>query len=226
MSEFRVALYARVSTDDKGQDPGTQMEIIREIAERRGFVIEGEYIDYASGKDANRPKWKDVMRKAFERKIDGIMALRLDRVMRSVQHLSSTVEQLKTYNVKLIFSDFELDPGSPNSMLTLNLLSSIAEWERQIISARTREGLAHRKSKGVKLGPKFRDDIPLRTIAKLRVEGKGWKAISKETGIPKSTLLDRREQIEKIIVSMGSANVSVDEKGSADEGVKNDASDI
>lgn len=48
---FKVALYARVSTDDKGQDPYNQMDIIRPIAERRGYVIVGEYVDYASGRD-------------------------------------------------------------------------------------------------------------------------------------------------------------------------------
>lgn len=48
---FKVALYARVSTDDKGQDPYNQMDIIRPIAERRGYEIVGEYVDYASGRD-------------------------------------------------------------------------------------------------------------------------------------------------------------------------------
>lgn len=220
---MKVALYARVSTDDKGQDPGTQIDIIKEIAIRRGYEIEGEYVDYASGKDPNRPKWKDIMAKAAHHDIDIIMALRLDRIMRSVIHLSSTVEQLKTYNVKLMFTDFEFDPNNPNSVLTLNLLSAIAQWERQIISARTTEGLAHRKNKGVKLGNKFRDDIPFETIARMRIEGKGWKRISDEISIPKSTILGRREEIEKNIASLRndkSANVPMVEQGSAEEGSK------
>lgn len=199
-NKFRVALYQRVSTDDKGQDPYTQIGIIKEIAERRGYEIVGEFVDYASGKDPNRPQWKNVMQMAYQHKIEGIMALRVDRVMRSVQHLCAVIENLKAYNVALIFSDFQLDPNSPNSMLTVNILSSIQEWERQMISARTREGLAHRKAKGIKLGRKYRDDIPIRDIARLRAEGKGWKAIQKETGIPRSTLAEpnRRKQIDKL----------------------------
>lgn len=223
MTEPRVALYARVSTDDKGQDPTTQLDIIRDIAKRRGYIIEGEYIDYASGKDANRPKWKDIMTKAQHHDIDIIMALRLDRVMRSVVHLSSTVEQLKTYRVKLMFTDFEFDPENPNSVLTLNLLSAIAQWERQIISARTKEGLAHRKNKGVKLGNKFRDDIPIETIARRRLEGKGWKVISVEVDIPKSTILDRRAEIEEVMKTLskqGSVNVPVVGEGSAKGGIE------
>lgn len=65
------------------------------------------------------------MQMAYQHKIEGIMALRVDRVMRSVQHLCAVIENLKAYNVALIFSDFQLDPNSPNSMLTVNILSSI-----------------------------------------------------------------------------------------------------
>lgn len=46
-----------------------------------------------------------------------------------------------------------------------------------MIKARTREGLARRKAMGIKLGRKYREDIPIRDIARLRAEGKGWKAI-------------------------------------------------
>lgn len=45
----RVALYARVSTLDKGQDPETQLRPLREYAARRGFIIAAEYVDTASG---------------------------------------------------------------------------------------------------------------------------------------------------------------------------------
>lgn len=48
VSQKRAAIYAQVSTVDKGQDPETQMMALRDYAERRGFEIVGEYIDYAS----------------------------------------------------------------------------------------------------------------------------------------------------------------------------------
>lgn len=196
---MKVVLYARVSTDDKGQTPETQMDIIRRIAQERGYEIVGEYIDYASGKDANRPKWKEIMYLASTKQIDGIMALRVDRIMRSVLHLSNTIEQLTAYNVQLIFSDMTFDPSNPNSELVINMLSAIAQWERQMISARTREGLQHRKSKGVKLGKKRRDDVPITTVAKLRIEGQSWNAIARMVNIPRTTLNDRREDIESEI---------------------------
>ncbi len=51
----RVAIYARVSTFDKGQDPETQLLQLREYAQRRGFDVAGEYVDYATGTNEDRP---------------------------------------------------------------------------------------------------------------------------------------------------------------------------
>lgn len=199
---MRVALYARVSTDNHGQDPDNQLFILRDLAVNRGYEVVGEYIDFASGKDPNRPQWKTVMALANDRRIDGIFALRLDRVMRSVQHLCATINQLEAAHVKLIFSDMTFDPKDPNSMLTVNILSGIAQWERQINSARTKEGLEARKRKGVQLGKKRRDDIPVMQIARMRAEGISWYAISKTLDIPRTTINDRRKEIEDIIAEL------------------------
>lgn len=201
---MKVGLYARVSTEDKGQDPETQMDIIRDIAKKRGYEIEGEYIDFKSGKDANRPQWKKLMEKIETGEIQGIMALRVDRVMRSVIHLCTTMEIIKKHKAKLIFSDMEYDPDNPNSELTINFLSAIAQWERSMISQRTSEGMQHRKAQGQKFG-KSQRELPIHRIALMRINGMGWKAIAQELGIPKTTIIDRRkdieDEIEKIKVS-------------------------
>jgi len=213
---MKVSLYARVSTDDKGQDPETQMDIIREIAEKRGYEIEGEYTDYASGKDGNRPQWKLVIQKVKNHETQGIMALRLDRIMRSVKHLCETIDTLKDNEAKLIFSDMEFDPDNPNSALTINLLSAIAEWERQIISQRTKEGIAHRKSKGVKFGREQRD-IPIHTIALMRMRGMGWATISRELEIPRTTIKGREKdivaEIEKVSEKVGDSDRVSEKEG-------------
>lgn len=216
---MRVGLYARVSTENNGQDPETQMDIIREIATRRGYEIEGEYMDFKSGKDANRPQWKLLMEKIETEQIDGIMALRLDRVMRSVKHLCDTIAIIKKHNAKLIFSDMEFDPSNPNSQLTINILGAIAEWEREIISTRTREGMQHRIAKGQKFG-KAQRELPIHRIALMRINNMGWKAIAQELGIPKTTIIDRRADIESEIAQIkGSDNVPVVGEGSEREGV-------
>ena len=211
---MKVGLYARVSTDNKGQDPETQMDIIRDIAIKRGYEIEGEYMDFKSGKDANRPQWKILIEKVENGEIDGIMALRLDRVMRSVKHLCETIEIMRDHDAKLIFSDMEFDPKNPNSQLTINILSAIAQWEREIISTRTREGMQHRIAKGQKFG-KAQRELPIHHIALMRIKNMGWQSIAKELGIPKTTIIDRRKDIETEIASItGSDKVSIVGEGS------------
>ena len=173
-----VALYARVSTEDK-QHPEAQMELLREISKSRGYEIYGEFQDRASGKNDNRPMFKKMMEEAKKHRFDAIFAVRLDRVMRSVGHFENMVHQLMSYNVKLIFIDMEFDPNNPNSQLVIHMLSAIAEWERQIISMRVKEGLEHARNKGKKLGRKERDDIPIHSIALLRIKNMSWNEISK-----------------------------------------------
>ena len=72
-SNLRVALYARVSTLDKGQDPETQLIQLREYAKRRNFEIIGEFIDYASGTSEERKQYKLMMEAAKKRKIDVVL---------------------------------------------------------------------------------------------------------------------------------------------------------
>ena len=189
-----VALYARVSKED-GQTPENQLDILRDLAHRRGYTVAGEYVDRASGKDANRPEFAKLMDAARLHAFDAVMAVRLDRVMRSVIHLKEILGRLDVFNVGLILSDMEFDAKTPNGRLMINIVSSIAEWEREIISSRTREGLAHRRSKGVKLGRASRDDIPMHKIALLRIEGYSFERISEKVDVPKSTLMDRRHEI-------------------------------
>ena len=83
----RVALYARVSTLDKGQDPETQLGQLRDYAQRRNFDVIGEFIDYASGTTQDRVQYKLMMEAARKRKLDVVLVWRYDRFARSTQAL-------------------------------------------------------------------------------------------------------------------------------------------
>lgn len=79
----RVALYARVSTLDKGQDraanrPETQLRPLREYASRRGFQIQGEYVDTASGTTEERSQYHAMLELARKRKLDVVLVWRYD----------------------------------------------------------------------------------------------------------------------------------------------------
>jgi len=193
-----VAIYVRVST--RKQDKTNQLPRLREIAKNRGFEVFNEYSDEASAKDANRPGWKELMEDASNHRFDAILVTKLDRVMRSLVQLNITMSNLQTYNVKLICADIgEIDCSTPMGKVQMQIIGAIAEWEREIIVQRTKEGLEARKARGAKLGRKRRDDIPLDTIATLRMNGSSWNLISKDLRIPKATLMRRKPEVEDLI---------------------------
>ena len=57
----RAAIYARVSTIDRGQDPETQLRQLREYADRRGFAVLEEYVDHASGARQDRERYRAML---------------------------------------------------------------------------------------------------------------------------------------------------------------------
>lgn len=197
-----VALYARVST--KKQDEELQLPRLRRLAEARGLTVYREYQDEASGKDANRPAWKDLMADAQDGKFGTVMAVKLDRIMRSVVNLNNVLGQLEVYNVRLVTEDMgEIDPKKPNSKLIMQVIGAIAEWERETISQRTKDALEAKKAQGIRLGRKMQTDLPLKDIADDRMKGLSWNQISKKYRISKGTLFNRKDIIEGYIKEKG-----------------------
>ena len=195
---MKVAIYVRVSS--KKQDETNQLPYLRDIAKNRGFEVYREYSDEASAKDANRPGWKELMQDASEHRFDAILVTKLDRVMRSLVQLNITMNNLQAYNVKLICADIgEIDYTTPMGKVQMQIIGAIAEWEREIIVQRTKEGIEAKRARGVHLGRKRRDDIPIDTIATLRMSGCSWRAITRDLRIPKTTLMRRKPEVEEII---------------------------
>ena len=84
----RVAIYARVSTANHGQDIGMQTRELREYCERRGWTIADEYVDAGvSGAKDSRPELNRLMTDAHRRRFDAVIVWKFDRFARSVSHL-------------------------------------------------------------------------------------------------------------------------------------------
>src|SRR5262245_38511358 len=84
----RVALYARVSTKNNGQDPETQLIALREYAGARTLTIIDEYVDVGiSGAKDRRPQLDRLMADARRRRFDVVLVARFDRFARSTKHL-------------------------------------------------------------------------------------------------------------------------------------------
>ena len=140
------------------------------------------------------------MQDASERRFDAVLVTKLDRVMRSLVQLNITMEDLRSYGARLICADIgEIDPGSPMGKVQMQIVGAIAEWEREIIAQRTRDGIEARKARGVRMGRRRRDDVPISAAAALRMDGRSWAQISRDLRIPKTTLLSRKAEVEAAI---------------------------
>ena len=97
---MRVALYARCSTADQSVD--LQLDGLHEYVERRGMEIVDEYVDQGvSGAKAKRPELDRLLADAHRRRFDAVLVWKLDRLGRSLSHLSRIVEQLGSLDVDL-----------------------------------------------------------------------------------------------------------------------------
>ena len=166
---MRAALYARVSTpktdkkmtiagDRERQDPSTQLIKLRAFAQARGYEVHKEYVDRLSGKDSNRPSLDSMMEAAFRHEFDAILIVRLDRIMRSMANFAVLNEKLTGAGVGLICTDQLIDTTTPSGRLQQNILAAFAEYEREIIRERVKDGIARARAEGKPLGrPKVSD---------------------------------------------------------------------
>ena len=187
---MNAALYARVSTKDKGQDPEMQLTELREFAAKRGWQVAGEFVDVGvSGSKDSRPQLDAMMRLAKTRKLDVIAVWKLDRFGRSLRHLVDTLEELKAVGCAFVSLRDNLDLTTPAGRMMFHVIGAMAEFERELIRERVRAGLAHARSKGQKLGrPKIRRDRDKDTkvICKMRAEGDSYGEIAEALGRTKS----------------------------------------
>ena len=128
---MRVALYARVSTRDKDQDPEVQLHPLRAYAAARGWRPT-EYVDHAPAGDlAGRAAWARLLEDARRRRIDHVLVWKLDRAFRSTLHCLSTRQELEHRGVGFAcLTQAEVDTTSPTGRLLLTLLAAVAEFER------------------------------------------------------------------------------------------------
>ena len=154
----RTAIYCRVSRE--GQVIDEQLEECKRFCENKGFYVVREYSDIISGIKDSRPNLDLLMKDAFNGEFDVVVVWKLDRLGRSLQHLVSIVNQWKMYNIDFICVTQQFDTTTPNGKLLFHIFSAIAEFERELISERTKLGL--RRAKNV--GKRGKDKKPRRTI--------------------------------------------------------------
>jgi len=146
--KIQVALYIRVSTQE--QNPEMQKKALIEKAEREGWDYE-LYIEKESSRKT-RPIKYDLYQRLLRKEFDAVVVWKIDRWARSTQELSREVTTLFNKGVKFISLTDNIDLSSASGTLQFNIISAFAQFERDIISERTKEGLKGNKNVG-KRGP-------------------------------------------------------------------------
>ena len=151
---MRVAIYCRVSTEDQFADK--QEDICKEYCKRNNLEIYKVYKDVISGKTTSRPEFNLLMEDMREYKFDIIMVTKLDRLGRSLQHLLSLFDEFGKKGINFVAVTQNIDTTTSSGKLQMQIMGAFAEFERNIISERTKEGM--RKAMGV--GKRGKDKQP------------------------------------------------------------------
>ncbi|MDA8331598.1 MAG: recombinase family protein [Candidatus Dormibacteraeota bacterium] len=150
--EVRAALYARVSTDDRGQDPEVQLSPMRELAAARSWQV-AEYVDHASASDLRgRREWRRLLEDAQRGRADLVLVWKLDRFARSALDALQWLQQLDSAGVGLKILTQQIDTTTSGGRLVFTVLAAVSEMERELIRERVKAGLAQARARGVRLG--------------------------------------------------------------------------
>src|ERR1035437_9843252 len=183
MKPKRIVLYARVSTKDKGQDTRNQLAQLRDFCAKQDWTISHEYVDQASAKTGDRPKFQELMAAASRHEFDMVLFWSLDRfsregVLATLQYLLT----LSSYGVAWkSFTEQYLDSCGVFRDAVLSILATIAKQERIRISERTLAGLERAAVKGHYPGrPKVVVDI--KRARAMQRQGASLRQIATELG--------------------------------------------
>jgi DNA invertase Pin-like site-specific DNA recombinase len=194
---MRIAIYARVSTDDKGQDPENQLRELRAWCNTANHTVVQEYIDRESGRNGTkgRKQFAALFEDAHKRKFDCVLFWALDRFTREgmaptvmhLQRLADSGVSFHSYTEPHLSTDNELLRN-----ILLAVMSSLAKVESQKISERTRAGMARARAQGTKSGkaigrPAIKSALRQK-IAKQLSKGLTAYAVAKQLGIDAHTV--------------------------------------
>lgn len=171
--------YARVSTADQNLD--------RQLDALRKYGIDKLFCEKMSGTKKNRPELDKMLTELS--KGDTVVIESLSRLGRSVKNLSELMEYFNTQNIRLVSMKETIDTTSPTGRLLYTILSSLAQFERDILVERTAEGLKAARARG-RVGGRPKTDARAMQKALALYETKQYslKEIKELTGVSKSVL--------------------------------------
>lgn len=191
----KVVGYVRVSTGEQSES-GLGMEAQRAAitaeVERRGWELVGIFEDAGiSGKAlSGRPGLQGALSAVRSTEGSALVVAKLDRLSRSLLDFAALMQQSQREGWGLLALDLGVDTSTPSGEMMANVMATFAQFERRIISQRTKDALAVKKAEGVKLGRQVRTDPQIVSLVhQMREDGGTLKAIAghlNESQVPTS----------------------------------------
>lgn len=171
--------YARTSTLEQGAGLEAQLRDLEALGCERLFREQVSSV-------GSRPQLDAAL--AFTRAGDTLVVTKLDRLARSVTHLGVILDALAARSVALRILNLGVDTGTPTGKLMLNVLGGVAQFEREMMLERQREGIAKAKAQGAYKGRKPTARAKAAEIEALAAEGLSMGAIAARLGIGKGSV--------------------------------------
>lgn len=173
--------YSRTSTLDQAAGLEAQQRDLHAAGCERVFTEQVSSVDVAERRELARAL--DNLRTG-----DALVVTKLDRLARSMAHLMDLLKALDAKGATLRVLSMNLDTGTPTGRLMLNVLGSVAQFEREIMLERQREGIAKAKAAGKYKGRAPTARAKAGQIVALRGEGLSMDAIAKRLGVSKGSV--------------------------------------
>lgn len=185
--------YARVSTSDQS------LESQKDALLKAGVELDYIYEEKVTGTKADRPMLTELLKHA--RKGDQIVVYKFDRLSRSTKHLIELSEELAERKIELISIQDNIDTTNGMGKAMFKILAVLSEMERDIISERTKAGLASARARGRNGGrPKMDKEKLDHAIDLYETKKYTIKQITEKTSVSKAKLykeLNERKEVAK-----------------------------
>jgi DNA invertase Pin-like site-specific DNA recombinase len=166
--------YARTSTLEQKASLEAQRESLRAMGCERVWE---EQVSSVAAREA----LSEAL--SFARDGDTMVVTKLDRLARSVKHLGEVVEELESKGVSLRVLDLALDTSNATGKLMMNVLGSVAQFEREMMLERQREGIANAKAQGKYKGRRPTAREKASEVMQLLNEGMTKRAVAQRTAL-------------------------------------------
>jgi DNA invertase Pin-like site-specific DNA recombinase len=177
--------YARTSTLEQEAGLDAQLRDLKALGCKRIYSEQASSV-------SERPELEALLKSL--RKGDKLIVTKLDRLARSVIHLGQIVERIQESGADLQIVAMGVDTSTATGKLMLNVLGSVAQFEREMMLERQREGIAKAKAEGKYKGKKAK--FATERALELKRQGKSLRQIAENLGVSKQAVQQRLAGLE------------------------------